>query len=73
MGRFVVSAYDSGVLVQRRWPEDKLVLQTFAQLSAHGRRVVVTDNSDNAAQDAVEGRARFARPNIPRPSKAIGE
>jgi hypothetical protein len=28
---------------------------------------------DKKCQDAVEGRARFARPNIQRPSKAIGE
>lgn len=30
-------------------------------------------NYDAQCQDAVEGRSRFARPNIPRPSKAIGE
>ena len=28
---------------------------------------------EKECQDAVEGRARFARPNIQRPSKAIGE
>lgn len=58
--------YDQAKLKYALWSHDKHFIEEY------NKRVQDFWN-DQKAQDAVEGRARFARPNIPRPSKAIGE